>query len=133
MGIPRRSNHKYRRWDRELRLDLLWTVAFILAVSFASNVSPFVGASYTLLATLQLSEIGFSPLNFGLVVGASAIGATSAKVVIYYGAFGFRGILTRNKNVRLIGESSSSRKFYLILFATSILPVLPLEIGRAHV
>ena len=99
----------------------------MLVVSFLSNVSPFVGASYTLLATLYLTLIGFTPLNFLVVVVISAVGATLAKVVIYFGAFGFKDVLIRNKNVRLIGRYSNSESFYLILFVTSLLPVFPLD------
>ncbi len=102
-------------------------LGFVLIVSFLSNVSPFVGASYTLVATFQLSLLGFSPVNFALVVLVSAAGATLAKVVIYYGAFGLRGKLTKNKNVQLIGKNSSGRRFYLVLFATALLPILPLD------
>lgn len=105
----------------------LWAAVFVLAVSFISNVSPFFGASYTLLATLQLTLLGFTPFNFVAVVVLSAIGATLAKVVIYYGAFGFRDLLLRNKNVRLIGRSASSPKFYAALFVTALMPVLPLD------
>jgi hypothetical protein len=106
---------------------LLWAVFFVLVVSFLSNVSPFVGASYTLLATLQLTLLGLSPYNFGVIVIVSAVGATLAKVVIYFGAFGFSDILVRNKNVRLIGRYSSTEAFYLVLFVTSLLPVFPFD------
>lgn len=108
-------------------MDVVFVIAFILTVSFLSNVSPFFGASYTLLATLQLTLLGFTPYNFALVVVVSAVGATLAKVVIYYGAFGFRNLLVRNKNVQLIGRNSSRGTFYLALFATALLPVLPLD------
>jgi len=106
---------------------LLWAVVFVFTASFLSNVSPFVGASYTLLATLQLFLIGFTPLNFGILVLVSAAGATLAKAVIYLGAFGFRDILVRNKNVRLIGRYSSSDYFYVVLFFTALLPVFPFD------
>jgi hypothetical protein len=96
-------------------------------VSFASNVSPFFGASYTLLATLQLTILGFTIFNFLVIVLVSAVGATLAKVVIYYGAFGFKRILIGNKNIQLIGKYSSTRKFYFVLFATALMPVLPLD------
>lgn len=108
-------------------MDLFLVVAFILTVSFISNVSPFFGASYTLLATLQLTLLGFSPFHFVVVVFASAIGATLAKVGIYYGAFGFKNYLIRNKNVRLIGKNASTGKFFVVLFVTALLPVLPLD------
>ena len=107
--------------------ELLWVAVFVLVVSFLSNVSPFFGASYTLLATLQLTLIGPSPLNFLVVVVVSAAGAAAAKVVIYYGAFGLKGIIGGNKNIRLIGRNASTRKFYLALFVTALLPVLPLD------
>ncbi len=108
-------------------MDVLLILGFVVTFAFLSNVSPFFGASYTLLATLQLSLLGFSPGNFALVVLASAAGATLAKVVIYYGAFGLRGVLLRNKNVQLIGRNASSRRFYLVLFVAALLPVLPLD------
>jgi hypothetical protein len=105
----------------------VWVVSLVLIVSFLSNVSPFVGASYTLLATLYLTLLGPTPFNFVIIVIASAVGATLAKVVIYFGAFGFRDLLVRNKNVRLIGRYSSTETFYLVLFVTSLLPVFPFD------
>ncbi len=107
--------------------QLLWVSLFVLIVSFLSNVTPFAGASYTLLATLQLTLLGFSPFNFFVLVLVSAVGATLAKVVIYYGAFGLKSLLTRNKNVRLIGRYSSSDVFYFVLFVTALLPVFPFD------
>ena len=105
----------------------LWVVIFVLVVSFLSNASPFVGASYTLLTTLQLSLLGFTPFNFATLVFLSAVGATLAKVVIYYGAFGARGLLLKNRNVRLIGRSSTSDRFYLALFVSALVPIFPLD------
>ena len=106
---------------------LLWAVVFVLTVSFLSNVSPFVGASYTLLATLQLTLLGLTPFNFAVIVAISAIGATLAKVVIYFGGLGFRGPLLRNKNVKLIGKYSKKDAFYLVLFVSALLPVFPVD------
>jgi hypothetical protein len=108
-------------------VHILWVITFVLVVSFLSNVSPFAGASYTLLATLQLTLLGFTPFNFLAIVMISALGATLAKVVIYYGSFGLRGFLLRNKNVRLIGKSSTSEKFYFVLFLTALLPIFPFD------
>jgi hypothetical protein len=106
---------------------LIWILVVVFAVSFLSNVSPFVGASYTLLATLYLTLIGPTPFNFAAVAIVSAIGATVAKTVIYLGAFGFKGLLLKNKNVRLIGKYSSTDAFYLVLFVTALLPVFPFD------
>lgn len=96
-------------------------------VSFLSNVSPFVGASYTLFATLNLTLIGFSPFNFAVIVAVSALGATIAKVVIYYGAFGLKRYIVGNKNVQLIGRNSTRGDFFLVLFFAALIPVLPLD------
>ena len=106
---------------------LIWILAVVFAVSFLSNVSPFVGASYTLLATLYLTLIGPTPLNFVAVAIVSAVGATVAKLVIYFGAFGFKDLLLKNKNVRLIGRYSMTDAFYLALFVTALLPVFPFD------
>ena len=106
---------------------LLLAVVFVLVVSFLSNVSPFVGASYTLIATLYFTSIGPTPLNFAVIVVVSAAGATIAKAAIYLSAFGFSSFLVRNRNIRLIGKYSSTRAFYLVLFVTALLPVLPLD------
>jgi membrane protein DedA with SNARE-associated domain len=108
-------------------VPLIWILGVVFVVSFLSNVSPFVGASYTLLATLYLTLIGPTPLNFVAVAIVSAIGATVAKMVIYYGAFGFKDFLLKNKNVRLIGRYSSTDAFYLALFVTALLPVFPFD------
>jgi len=106
---------------------LVWTFLFVLIVSFLSNVSPFFGASYTLLATLQLTLIGPSPFNFLVVVVVSAVGATLAKTAIYFGAFELKGVIGKNKNIQLIGRNSTKKQFYLALFVTALLPVLPLD------
>ena len=108
-------------------MSLETSLLLVIAVAFASNVSPFFGASYTLFATLQLSELGNTGWNFVLVVVASAIGATLAKVAIYYGAFGLRKVIDKNKNVQLIGRNSTRKAFYLVLFLTALLPILPLD------
>ncbi|MDE1853768.1 MAG: hypothetical protein KGI38_08495 [Thaumarchaeota archaeon] len=107
--------------------SLVWVAVLVFIVSFLSNVSPFFGASYTLWATLQLTLVGPSPFNFLVVVIVSAIGATLAKGIIYFGAFGLRGTLGKNKNVQLIGRNATKGRFYLVLFVTALLPVLPLD------
>ena len=106
---------------------LVWVLALVFVVSFLSNVSPFVGASYTLFAVLYLTLIGLTPLNFVAIVAVSAVGAAAAKVVIYLGAYGFRSKLLRNRNVRLIGRYSTTGTFYLVLFVTALLPVFPFD------
>lgn len=106
---------------------LLGGVAFVLTVSFLSNVFPFFGASYTLLAALQLTLLGATPYNFVVIVMVSAVGAALAKSVIYFGGFGFRGTLLKSRNVRLIGRYSTTGGFYLTLFVAALLPVFPFD------
>ena len=106
---------------------LFWVLIVVFVFSFLSNVSPFVGASYTLFAVLYLTLIGPTPVNFVAIVIVSAVGATVAKVVIYVGAFGFKNLLLRNKNVRLIGRYSATEAFYFVLFVTALLPVFPFD------
>jgi hypothetical protein len=106
---------------------LVWVLGVVFVVSFLSNVSPFVGASYTLLATLYLTLVGPTPINFVAIVIVSAIGATTAKAVIYIGSFGLKGLLLKNRNVRLIGRYSSNSAFYVVLFVTALLPVFPFD------
>lgn len=107
--------------------SFLWAVVFVLIVSFLSNVFPFFGASYTLLAALQLSLLGNTPYHFVVIVLVSAIGATLAKSVIYFGGFGFRDLLLRNRNVKLIERYSSTGGFFLALFVAALLPVFPFD------
>jgi hypothetical protein len=107
--------------------SFLWGVVFVLIVSFLANVFPFFGASYTLLAALQLSLLGPTPYHFAVIVLVSGVGATVAKPVIYFGGFGFRDYLLRNKNVKLIERYSSTKGFYLALFLAALLPVFPFD------
>lgn len=106
---------------------LVWILAVVFVFSLVSNVSPFVGASYTLFAVLYLTLIGPTPINFVAIVVVSAAGAAVAKVAIYFGAFGLRNYLLRNKNVRLIGRYSNTEGFYLVLFVTALLPIFPFD------
>lgn len=108
-------------------MDFGFAVISIFAVAFLSNVFPFLGASYALYATLQLTELGISPANFVVVVWSSAVGATLAKVAIYYGAFGLRRHLAGNKNVQLIGRNSGRGSFFAVLFVAAVLPFLPID------
>ncbi|MDA4124563.1 MAG: hypothetical protein OK438_03830 [Thaumarchaeota archaeon] len=110
-----------------LPLDWLIQLVVIFIISFASNVTPFVGASYTLLGALNLSLFGFTPFGYLAVVLVTASGATLAKVGIYYGSFGLRRFLLPNKNVRLIGRIAGQRSFYAGLFVAAVMPVFPFD------
>lgn len=107
--------------------DSLLLLATLFGITLVVNATPFFGASYTLIATTELISNGYSPENFLLMVIVTGAGATLAKLVMYTGAFGFRHELTRNKNIRLFHEWLSMRSFYVALFLTAFIPVLPLD------
>jgi membrane protein YqaA with SNARE-associated domain len=99
----------------------------LFLISLVSNATPFFGASYTFIATTYLVNAGFNLGSFAIVVFVTAIGATLGKVVIYAGAFGLQKSLQKNKNVRLLGKWLGKRGFYLALFITALIPILPLD------
>ncbi len=100
---------------------------FLFFLSIVSNATPFFGASYTFIATTELLAIGFDLNSFALVVFVTALGATVGKIFIYMGAFGLRRKLQGNKNIRLLGRWLGRAGFYLALFITALIPVLPLD------
>lgn len=104
-----------------LRLFLLFLVSLI------ANATAFFGASYTLIATAELSATGVNLESFGLVVFVTALGATIGKIVIYFTAVGLKRSLLKNKNVRLLGTWLGKSGFYVGLFVTALLPVLPFD------
>ena len=96
-------------------------------VSLVSNATPFFGASYTLIATTELIAFGFSVDAFVLVVFVTAAGAAIGKLVIYGTAKGFKGRLSRNKNVRLLERWLQDRRFLIAVFVAAVVPLLPLD------
>jgi hypothetical protein len=106
---------------------LLLVMVTLFGFAFITNATPFFGASYTLVATAELISAGLNLGNFALVVLATALGATLAKMVLYSGALGLRKKLTKNKNIRLFNEWLQRRSFFLALFVTAFIPLLPLD------
>jgi hypothetical protein len=107
--------------------SFLLALAFLFFLSLVSNATPFFGASYTLIATTELVAIGFDLESFALIVFVTALGATIGKLFIYAGAVGFRKTLQGNKNIRLLGQWLDKAGFYVALFLTALIPVLPLD------
>lgn len=107
--------------------SFLLALAFLFILSLVSNATPFFGASYTLVATTELVSIGFGLDSFALIVFVTALGATLGKLFIYAGAVGFRRTLQSNKNIRLLGQWLGKAGFYVALFVTALIPVLPLD------
>jgi hypothetical protein len=104
-----------------LRLFLLFLFSLV------SNATAFFGASYTLIATAELSAFGVNLTSFTLVVFVTALGATLGKIVIYFTAVGLQRSLLKNRNVRLLGKWLGKSGFYLGLFVTALLPILPFD------
>ena len=57
----------------------------------------------------------------------TAAGAAIGKLVIYGTAKGFKGRLSRNKNVRLLERWLQDRRFLIAVFVTAVMPLLPLD------
>ena len=108
-------------------ISVLLRLFLLFLFSLVANATAFFGASYTLVATAELSATGVNPESFTLVVFVTALGATLGKTVIYYSAVGFKKSLEKNRNVRLLGTWLGRSGFYLGLFVTALLPILPLD------
>jgi membrane protein YqaA with SNARE-associated domain len=108
-------------------ISVLVRLFLLFLLSLVANATAFFGASYTLIATAELSATGVNLESFALVVFVTALGATLGKIVIYYSAVGLKRSLEKNKNVRLLGTWLGKSGFYLGLFVTALLPVLPLD------
>jgi len=109
-----------------LALSIL-SILFLFVIAFASNATPFFGASYTLLASTVLLAYGFTVTGFVLVVLVTATGASLAKLVLYYGAKRMGGRLQKNRNVNLLERWLEHRSFLAVVFATAVIPGLPLD------
>jgi hypothetical protein len=108
-------------------VPFLLAMLLLFLLSLVSNATPFLGASYTFIATTELVAIGFNLESFSIIVFVTALGAALGKVVIYAGAVGFRQRLQGNKNVKLLGRWLGRSGFYVALFITALIPVLPLD------
>lgn len=109
-----------------MALSLL-SILFLFVIAFISNATPFFGASYTLLATTVLFAYGFTISAFVLVVLVTAIGASLAKLVLYYGGKSAKGQLRKNRNVNLLERWLRHRSFLAVVFVTAVIPGLPLD------
>jgi hypothetical protein len=108
-------------------ISALLRLFLLFVFSFVSNATAFFGASYTLIATAELSATGVNLGSFTLVVLVTALGATCGKIVIYVGALGLQKSLLKNRNVRLLGMWLGKGGFYLGLFIAALLPILPFD------
>ncbi len=128
-GRARSIRGRDRRAARR-RQGLISSVVRLLLlffISVVSNATAFFGASYTLIGTAELTASGVTAGNFALVVFVTALGATVGKVAVYYSGVGLHKRLEKNKNVRLIAHWTGRTGFYLGLFVTALLPLLPFD------
>jgi len=105
----------------------LFSILILFLVSLGSNATPFFGASYTLIATTALLADGFSVGNFVLIVFVTAAGASLGKLVLYGGGKSFRGRLEHNKTVLILGRMLERKTGLAVVFATALIPGLPLD------
>lgn len=108
-------------------LSALVRLILLFVFSVISNATAFFGASYTLLATAELSAYGVNLESFALVVFVTALGATIGKVVVYVTGYGFQRQLSGNRNVKLLGRWIGKSGFYLGLFVAALIPILPFD------
>lgn len=99
----------------------------IFAISFITNILPFAGAPYTLIATDFLLAYGKSVENILIVIIISGIGAALAKSLTYLLGIALKKPLRHNKNIPLLNKFIKSKYFPLLLFITAVLPGLPLD------
>ncbi|BFH72550.1 hypothetical protein SJAV_04940 [Sulfurisphaera javensis] len=105
----------------------LAVLLLIFSISFITNILPFAGAPYTLIATDFLLAYGKNIENILIVVLISGIGAALAKTLTYVLGIALKKPLRDNKNIPLIHKFIKSKYFPLALFITAILPGLPLD------
>jgi hypothetical protein len=127
MGIPLIAGFALAAHGFIHSTPFLFSLAGLFIVSLVANATPFLGASYTLIATTELIAFGFSVEAFALVVLVTAAGAAIGKLVIYVAAEGFKGPLSRNKNVQLLARWLQDRRFLVAVFVTAVIPLLPLD------
>ena len=99
----------------------------IFTISFISNIIPFAGTPYTLIATNFLIAFGMTAENLILVIIISGVGAALSKSLTYLFGIALRKPLHKNKNLPLLDKFVKSKYFPLALFITAIIPGLPLD------
>ncbi|BFI76331.1 hypothetical protein [Sulfurisphaera ohwakuensis] len=105
----------------------LQILILIFLISFITNILPFAGAPYTLIATNFLLAYGENIENILIVIFLSGTGAALAKTITYVLGIALKKPLRKNKNIPLINKFIKSKYFPLALFITAILPGLPLD------
>lgn len=99
----------------------------IFVISFVSNIVPFAGAPYTVIATNFLIVYGKSAENIVIIILISGIGAALAKSLTYLLGIALRKPLKNNKNIPLIDKFVHSKYLPIALFITAVIPGLPLD------
>ena len=102
--------------------ESIYPYLFLFVISFVSNALPFGGAPYTLIGTFYVRQLGLVS-----VILITALGAASAKVMLYITGLGSRKFLERNKNYSFFERVIKKRSFFVALFITAIIPGLPLD------
>ena len=113
---------RYKRSDGSVQEGSLYPYIFLFTISFVSNALPFGGAPYTLIGAFYAEKLGL--VNVILI---TALGAASAKVVLYATGLGSRRLMERNKNYAFFERIVRKRSFLVALFITAIIPGLPLD------
>ena len=107
--------------------DIVVSLVIVFGISFVSNILPFAGAPYTVIASYFIIHYHTSLLIIILYIIVSGLGAGLAKVLTYILGIGLEKPLNKNKNLPLLKRFISSKYFILSLFIMAMLPGLPLD------
>ena len=106
---------------------IIYTLLIVFIISFVSNIVPFAGAPYTLVASYFIIHYRVPISLIFAYIALSGLGAALAKVLTYLLGVGLRNPLSKNKNIPILTRFTSSKYFLITLFILAILPALPLD------
>ncbi|MGC9210486.1 MAG: hypothetical protein ACP5FT_04405 [Acidilobus sp.] len=102
----------------------LWPLWASFSSAFILNLIPFGAPPYVIIVAY---EARYGGLGLWPPVLAAAMGAATAKMMMYYLGVGLRKPLMRNRNVRLLARYSAARWVYVLAFIAAVVPVVPLD------
>jgi membrane protein DedA with SNARE-associated domain len=112
----------------KLALSLIANL-FLFLIALVSNATPFFGASYVLLATMALYNYGITITGFSTVVVVTAVASSIGKLVLYATGKLTKNKLEKSRNFAIFHQwlEQSNKSSLLLVFATGLVPVVPLD------
>lgn len=106
---------------------MLYELLIVFLISFAVNATPFIGLSYTLVATSFLTKVGVTPYNFLLFTIVSGVGAGLAKNFMYLVGVGLRRPMKHNRNMQFLDRFVKTRSYYVAAAILAAIPFFPFD------